>query len=173
MKAITPRFIFIFSAVLVAAACRLIPHPANVTPIAAMALFCAGNCKNKFSAFLIPLTAMLLSDLIIGFHDTLIPVYISFAFIVLIGFASVRKNLKISSVLVASITSSVVFFIITNFAVWYNGFLYSKNLTGLTDCFLLAVPFFKNSVIGDLFFSGVLFGSFYLAQVKFPKLAKI
>ena len=171
-KVITPRFIFIATAVLIAAGSRLLPHPPNFTPIAAMALFCGANCSNKFSAFLIPLLAMLLSDFFLGFHNTLIPVYLSLGLIVLIGSGTLRKNNNLSSLFVASVSSSVLFFIVTNLAVWLIGDLYAKNISGLTECFLLAIPFFKNTIFGDLFFSGVLFGSFYLAQRKFPRLVK-
>ena len=171
-KIFTPRFIFIFTSVFIAAGSRLLPHPPNFTPIAAMALFCAANCSNRFLAFIIPLTAMFLSDIIIGFHNTLIPVYLSFIFIVFLGFNTIRKNLKITSLLGTSIASSILFFAITNFAVWINGILYAKNFSGLTECYLLAIPFLKNTLFGDIFFSAVLFGSFYLAQIKFPKLAK-
>ena len=169
----SPRFIFVITAVLIAAASRLIPHPPNFTPIAAMALFCAGNCTNKYSAFIIPLVAMLLSDLLIGFHNTLIPVYVSFIFTVMIGFVVLRNKVKLSSLFTASIMSSVLFFIITNFGVWFQGSLYPKNIAGITECFMLAIPFFKNTLLGDMFFSAILFGTFYLAQIKFPKLVKV
>ena len=169
----TPRFIFVSSAVLLAGLSRLMPHPPNFTPIAAMALFCGANCTNKYTAFIIPILAMLLSDFIIGFHNTLIPVYISLCFIVLIGFGLVGKTNKVSSLFVASVSSSILFFVITNLAVWYYGVLYPKNFIGLTECYLMAIPFFKNTILGDIFFSSILFGSFYFAQVKFPRLVKV
>lgn len=168
---IPPRFIFITSAIFVAALLRLLPHWPNFTPVAAMALFGGAYLNRKWMAFVIPVSAMLIADLIIGFHSYMLAVYLSFALIVIIG-VRLKKRIRTSNVLLASVCSSILFFIITNLAVWYGSPFYSQDIQGLTRCFALAIPFFNNGILGDLFYSGVLFGGFYLAQLRFPVLAK-
>jgi len=158
--------------VLVAAVFRIIPHPPNFTPIAAMALFGGAYFTNKKLAFLIPMAAMLLSDLFIGFHSGMPAVYLSFALMVLIGMR-ISNNIKPKSVIIGSLSASVLFFVITNFGVWMtSATMYSQGLYGLTACYVAAIPFFHNTVLGDLVFTSVLFGGFYLVRQKFPILAK-
>lgn len=168
----TPRFITLSSIVLIAAIARLIPHAPNLTPIAAIALFGGANFNSKWAAFLVPLSAMFISDLFIGFHGVgMFYVYFSFALIVLIGMF-ISNNQSIGSVVTATVSSSFLFFAITNFAVWLGNPAFSQNFSGLMDCYFIAIPFYKNSLLGDLFYSTVLFGGFYFARVKFPALAK-
>jgi hypothetical protein len=179
-KILTPRFIFIVTTVLAAAAMRLIPHWPNFTPIAAMALFGGAYFSRKYLAFLIPMLAMLLSDLIIGFHTTMPAVYVAFAITVMIGMLVVR-NPKILNIAAASITSTIIFFLITNFGAWIGSPLYPQNFSGLLESYAAGlaflnngsygISFFFNSLLGDLFYTSVLFGIFYLARLKFPVLA--
>ena len=170
-KIVKPKFIFITSAIAIAAASRLLPHPDNFTPIAAMALFGGVHFSNKKLAFIVPLLAMILSDIFIGFHNLIAYVYISFFITTTIGFF-LRKNLRIHSVLIASLISSVLFFLITNFGVWAAGGM-KGGVAGLTAVYELGIPFFRNTFTGDLMYNAILFGSFYLASLKFPKLSKI
>ncbi|MHB1686662.1 MAG: DUF6580 family putative transport protein [Ignavibacteriaceae bacterium] len=169
---LNPRFMMITLMVLAAAALRLLPHYPNFTPIAGMALFGGAYFSNKKTAFIIPFAAMFLSDIILGFHSTMWAVYLSFAFIVMIGF-SLRRGKKISNIFLASVSSSVLFFVITNFAVWLTGSIYPMNFAGLAECFTAAIPFFRYTMLGDLFYVGVFFGAFELAQFKFPVLAQV
>jgi hypothetical protein len=139
---------------------RVIPHPANFAPIAAMALF-GGVYLTKKQALILPILAMILSDFIIGF-DSLpmrLSVYGSFILVVLIGFW-IKKHQSTKNIVFASFFSSILFFIITNFAVWAFGTMYPKSLTGLTECYLLAIPFFRNTLLGDLTYTTVFFGSY-------------
>ncbi|MFN7014949.1 MAG: DUF6580 family putative transport protein, partial [Bacteroidia bacterium] len=142
-KYITSRNIFITSALLVAIVGRLIPHAPNFTPVAAMALFGGATLSNKRLAFILPIIAMFISDVIIGFHSTMWAVYISFAITVFIG-TKINGNIKPLSVISASIASSALFFIITNFAVWLGSTFYPRNLSGLIECYVAAIPFFNN-----------------------------
>ena len=158
--------------VLAAAMLRLVPHYPNFTPIAAMALFGGAYFSNKKSAFIVPFAAMFLSDLIIGFHSTMWAVYLSFMLIVFIGF-SLKEKKKISNIFVASISSSVLFFVITNFAVWATGTMYPMNFTGLVESYIAAVPFFHYTLLGDLFYVGIFFGAFEIAKTKLPVLAEV
>jgi hypothetical protein len=175
-KFFTPRFIFITTAILVAAVSRLFPHIPNFTPIAAMALFGGVYFSDKRLAILIPMVAMFLSDVALemitgwGFHNTMIYVYAAFVLTTFIGMA-VKRNTSILSVAAGAILSSVLFFIITNFGVWAaSGFEFG--VAGLGTTYLLGLPFFAPTVLGDLFFNAILFGAFYFAQTKYPTLAK-
>lgn len=175
-KILSARFIFITSAILIAAMSRLFPHIPNFTPIAAMALFGGVYFSDKRLAFVIPLVAMFLSDIAIqlifgwGFHNTMIYVYISFILTSLIGLM-VRRNVTFLSVTTGSIASSILFFIITNFGVWAASD-FQLGLSGLTTTYILGLPFFAPTLLGDLFFNTILFGAFYLAQIKYPILVK-
>ena len=180
-KILNPRFIFITITILLAALTRLLPHPPNFAPIAAIALLGGALYSNRVLAFVVPFAAMLISDAIIGFHNTMGSVYMAFGLIVIIGF-TMRNNMKASSVILASLTSSILFFLITNFSVWYGSTFYSQDVTGLVTCYASALPFYSNSlfgsfflntILGDLFFSGLLFGLYYIAQLNFPKLKPI
>jgi hypothetical protein len=168
----SPRFWLVSGMIFAAALLRLLPHYPNFTPIAAMALFGGAYFSNKKTAFIVPFAAMFLSDLLIGFHSTMLAVYLSFALMVLIGF-SLREKKKISNIFVASITSSVLFFVITNFAVWATGAMYPMNFTGLMESYIAAVPFFHYTLLGDLFYVGIFFGTFEIAKAKLPMLAEI
>ncbi len=169
---LNPRLFTLSIMVLAAAALRLVPHYPNFTPVAAMALFGGAYFSNKKTAFIIPFAAMLLSDLVIGFHSTMWAVYLSFALIVMIGFL-LRNGKKISSIFLASVSSSVLFFIVTNFAVWVSGGIYPLTFTGLAECFAAAIPFFSYTAVGDLFYVGIFFGVFELVQWKIPALAEM
>ncbi|HLN53511.1 MAG TPA: DUF6580 family putative transport protein [Lentimicrobium sp.] len=171
-KFLTPRMIFVISAILVAAVMRLIPHYPNFTPVAAIAIFGGAYINRKSLAFLIPIIAMFISDLIIGFHTTMLAVYAGMIASVAIGMA-LRNRVKIGNVILASVASSMIFFLITNFASWYTGLMpYSKDFTGLMAAYIAGLPFFNTSLLGDLFFSTVLFGSFYLVSRKVPSMIR-
>ena len=170
-RMVNPKFLVITGMIFAGAVLRLLPHYPNFTPIAAMALFGGAYVTNKKLSFVIPFAAMILSDLILGFHSTMWAVYLSFALIVVIGF-SLREKKRVSNIFLASVSSSVLFFIITNFAVWLTGSMYPMTFTGLGECFAAAIPFFSPTAIGDLFYVGVFFGAFEFARTKFPALAQ-
>jgi hypothetical protein len=176
-KLFSPQFIFVSSAIFIAAMSRLLPHIDNFTPIAAMALFGGVYFSDKRFAFAIPLLAMFISDVGLqllfgwGFHNTIVYVYAAFAITTIIGFV-VKRNITITSVIASSLASSVLFFIITNFGYWAaTGF--PLGITGLNMAYIAGLPFFRATMLGDLFYNAVLFGSFYFAQYKFPTLANI
>jgi hypothetical protein len=163
------RFWTLTGIVFLAALSRLLPHPMNVTPIAALALFGGARFENKATAFVVPFLAMLLSDFILGFHTQLITVYLSFGIIVLLGMR-LRNNSNPISIFGLAVTSSVIFFVLTNFGVWLFDQLYPKTLAGLQACYVAAIPFFRNEALGTLFYSALLFGSFAFAEKKIPEL---
>jgi hypothetical protein len=161
--------------ILIGACSRLIPHPMNFTPIAALALFGGSYIKDKRMAFIIPMAAMLFSDLLLqitsgnGFHDQMIWVYGSMAASTLIGFY-IRENLKSSHIIAASLLGSVIFFMLTNFGVWALGY-YGHTASGLVQCYVMAIPFFKGTILGDLFYNTAFFGSYALLSRYMPSLA--
>jgi hypothetical protein len=157
-------------AVIVAAALfRLAPHPINVSPIAAMGLFGGAYLNNRFAAFLAPLGAMLLSDLVLGFYPHMEMVYGALALAVCIGWL-LRRNRSPLRVAGAALASSVVFFVVSNFGVWAFFNSYPHTPAGLVACYVAAIPFFQNTVFSDLFFTAVLFGGFALAERLAPAL---
>ncbi|HNW75375.1 MAG TPA: hypothetical protein PKJ28_00665 [Bacteroidales bacterium] len=178
-KALTPRFFIVFSVILVAALLRLLPHWPNFTPIAAMALFAGTYFDRKHYAFAIPITAMFISDLVIGLHANMPAVYLSFAVTVLVGMA-IRKKVSVRNIALASIGSSVIFFLVTNFAAWLASPFYPQTILGLAESYIAGlaffndaangISFFMNDVVGTLFYSSVFYGAFYLAQMRFPVL---
>ncbi len=171
-KLISPRFLVLCAMIAAAAFTRLIPHLPNFTAVGAMALFGGAYFINKKLAFAVPLIAMFLTDLILGFHSTILSVYIAFALIVVIGMTMIQKK-KASNIVLASLTAAVSFFLITNFAFWLTGVLYPLTAAGLAECYIAAIPFFGYTLVGNLFYAGAMFGLFELAKVKFPQLVPV
>ena len=169
MTANHARLAAILTGIFVAAAMRLLPHPPNFTPIGAMALFGGACFGRRWLAFAAPLGALLLSDAILGFDGSLPYVYDSVALIVLIGGAlATRKSaVRIAG---ASLAASALFFVITNFGMWLGSGYYPHTLAGLAACYIAAIPFFQNTLAGDLFFSALLFGGFALLEQRVPTL---
>ena len=152
---------------------QYLPHIPNFAPIAALALL-GGAYLNKKYALIVPLIAMVVADYFIGFYNPFVmsSVYGSF---ILVGFIGLwlKKNKSLTNILGASLTSSIVFFGVTNFAVWMAPqFYYQRTLQGLLDCYVLALPFFRNTIAGDLFYVGVFFGLMELSILAANKLKK-
>lgn len=159
---LSPKFYLVTILIFAGAMMRLIPHWPNFTPIVAMALFGGTFLKRKDLAFLIPVAAMLVSDLVIGFHTTMFPVYLSF--LVIVGFGLILQHrLTVINTLTASVLASVFFYLVTNFASWSSGLMpYPMNVAGLMQAYIAGIPFFFNGLTGDLFYTSILFGVAYL-----------
>jgi len=171
------NLILILAIIALAVASRLVKHPPNFTPVVAMSIF-AGYYLNKKWGWLLPMVAMFLSDAFIGFYDwrLMAVVYLSIGLSFVLGYGFKRFG-NWRSVLACSLTASVLFFILTNFAVWALYQWYPHTWAGLLNCFVMALPFFKNTLAGDLVYSVALFGTyefawFYVNQ-KQTKLMKI
>ena len=164
---VAPRFAALCTLVLLAALARLLPHPPNFTPVGALALFGGATFADRRLGFAIPLAAMLLADAALGFHSGMPVVYAAFAAIVGIGLLlrRARTPLRLAG---ASLAASVLFFVVTNFAVWAMGSLYPKTPAGLLACYAAALPFFRNTLAGDAFFTAALFGGLALAERGLP-----
>lgn len=146
--------------ILIAISLRLAPHPPNFAPIAAMALF-GGAYLNKRYALIVPLLAMLASDFFLGFHNTMIFVYGSFLLTGTIGLW-LKNHKNVQNIIGASLAASILFYLITNFGVWLVSSMYPKSIMGLFQSYFYALPFFRNTIVGDLFFAGLFFGSYEL-----------
>lgn len=150
--------------IVVAVVSRLIPHLPNMTPIAAMALF-GGVYLDKKYAFVLPLAAMFVSDLVLGFHSGVPYVYGSFVLMGFVGFW-LRQHHDWGSRLLASLICSVMFFLVTNFGVWLTSSMYPPTLSGLLESYFMGIPFFRNTVLGDLFYVGLFFGGWELLRAN-------
>ncbi len=164
-----PRQTVLAAMIFAAAASRLIPHPPNLTAVTAMALFAGATLACRRYAFLVPVLALLLSDLLIGFYSAMPFVYGAFMVTVGIGLL-LRTRRGPLTIGAASLASSVMFYLVTNFGVWVGSGLYPRTLTGLIACYTAAIPFFRNMVVGDLFYATLLFGSFALLERLLPVL---
>lgn len=154
----TKREFILILFVVLAVVVRLIPHPPNFAPVTALAIFGATTFKNRFIGVLLPLVALGISDIYLGFSTITYWVYGAFFLISLLSIYWTK--VKVYHVL----SSSLLFFTITNFGVWYLG--YPKTIEGFILCFTLAIPFLLNTILGDLFFTYVLKHSFKSVESK-------
>ena len=169
---INARNIFVLVLIVLAASLRISGVlPYNFTPIAAIALFGGAMFSNRTLAFMAPLSIMFLSDLFIGFHSSLIAVYAAFIAIVFIG-QVIRTNPTMLRAFGGALASSILFFLVTNASAWWVLPEYTKDFSGLLNSYAAGVPFFRGTLTGDLLFTAVLFGSYKLAQFRFPSLVK-
>ena len=163
------RLIALLCAICAAAALRLVPHPPNFSPIDAMALFSGAYLGRRWLAFAAPLIALALSDLALGFYSGMLFQYASVVLIVMLG-ASALPRIGALRVGGAALASSGLFFAVSNFGVWLVSGMYPHTLGGLGACYAAGVPFFQNTVAGDLFYSALLFGGFALLERAVPRL---
>ena len=158
------KYLITFTLLFLAALSRIVPHPVNVAPITAIALF-AGVYLERKHTFIIPIAAMLISDYFIGFYNAMIWVYLS---VIMIGFIGLwlNRHRGVLPTIGASLAGSVLFFIVTNLGVWISW--YPHTLTGFIGCYTVAIPFFRNTMLGDLGYVTVLFGIYELVKRFIP-----
>ena len=175
---------FWFSAlvIILIAASRLMPHTDNFVPVFAMILFASVHLKNKLQAILISIGALWLSDLYINnwgkyaeYHNDFVLFsspfnYLSYLLIALIGFKLFQSTISIKKVFGSSLFIGVVFFIVSNFGVWFSGFMYPLTFDGLLSCYIAAIPFFRATLASNILFSFILFGGYYALQKEVKSL---
>lgn len=179
------RFSLLTGLILLAAFSRIIPHPANFSPLGAIALFGAAHFSKKWHVILIPIAATWLSDLFINniiyaayyptftwFYEGFYWQYISYVVIALIAIPLFKKVSK-ERILFGALTSTIIFFLISNVGCWIGSAYYPQNFMGLMSCYAAGIPFLKGTILGDLFYSLVLFGTFALAEYKLPALNSV
>lgn len=155
--------------VMLGIACRLLPHPGNFTPTMAIAVFAAVVLPASL-AFTIPLAIMVISDCYIGFHPLFLVIWVSFFLVSLIGL-KIRHSAGWLSVSGATMAGSLLFFIVSNLSVFLFQDMYPKSWQGLIQCFEMAIPFFRNSFLADIFYCFVLFGTFSFTRNLSRKLS--
>ncbi len=176
------RFATLSAMILLAAFSRVMPHMPNFSPLGAIGLFGAAYFAHRWQAFLVPIAATWLSDLFINnviyaryypeftwFYSGFYWQYGGYLLIVLAGILIFRR-VSMQRVFAGALCSSAIFFLVSNFGVWVGGTMYPQTIEGLTACYAAGVPFLKGTLLGDLFYTGALFGTFALAQRRFPAL---
>jgi hypothetical protein len=152
--------------ILFAALTRLLPHPVNFTAIGAMALFAGVTFRKHKWAYLLPFIALFMTDLVLGLHFSILAVYGCFAFTVWLG-TRANGQVKAVNIGILSITSSSVFFLVTNLPFWYADLsLYPLSIEGTLQSYTMALPFFKNQILADLFYNGLFFGIYHFATKR-------
>ena len=166
------HLILIVTMIIVGFALRLLPHPANFAPIMALALF-SGLYLPKRLNVIIPVVAMLLSDIFLGFYSLpiMFTVYSSFILVTVFG-VWLKKHKSFKNTVATTLAGSTIFFLVTNFSVWAFGTMYSHNFVGLMQSYYMALPFFRNSLMGDLFYVGIFIGVAEMA-IKYLQVEKM
>lgn len=170
--------------ILLAAFSRVVPHMPNFSPLGAVGLFGAAHFSKKWQAFPVPIAATWLSDLYINnvvyaryypaftwFYQGFYWQYSAYLCITLMGIFVFGK-INPQRVVLGALCGSAIFFLVSNFGCWYGNDMYAQNLSGLLACYAAGIPFLKGTVAGDLFYSALLFGTFALAQNRFPTLRR-
>lgn len=166
----------------VVALTRLIPHPPNFSPVEAMALFGGAYLAKRSWAVLVPLIALFISDLALGLmiggeyfqyfvSAGFLLVYLTIAVLSVFGFG-LRGKVSVARVAGYGIVGSVLFFLVTNFGVWFGSVYYPQTASGLMAAYAAGIPFLQNGILGTLFYSAVLFGSYEILKQRIPALAQ-
>lgn len=177
---LAPGPLLLAAMIVLAALSRLLPHPPNFSPVEAMALFGGAYFANRAWAIVVPLIAMVLSDIALGlmFGGSYMSyvaslsfwsVYVCIALSTVLGFG-LRGKVGGANVLGYSLVGSVLFFLVTNFTTWFGSTMYPQTGSGLVAAYVAGIPFFKWTVLGTLFYSAVLFGGFALLRRQAPAL---
>ena len=154
---------YVFFILFILVLARIVPHPPNFTPILAMSIMGPLIFKNRLLGMLIPVLALFLSDIILGFHIYQLVVYSSILIISLVA----PMYVQYKKIIITAFGSCVWFFITTNFAVWLMWDYYPKSFQGLITCYILAIPFFTNTLISTFIFTGIiLFSLKYLRALN-------
>jgi len=157
----------------------LLGHPSNFAPIDAIALFSGCYFAGRFTKLIVPLLSVWVGDLFINYmymqkvvllYDGFYWQYACYGLMVFIG-SRLAQRVKPLTLMTATVSSAVLFFIISNFGVWISSGMYPHDMTGFIACYVAALPFFYNTLLSDVMYSAIFFGSFEMAQKKFPALA--
>ena len=153
---------------------RFLPHLWNFTAITGIAIFATNYMGIKWSAPII-FASMLISDFFIGFYDTKLMLAVYASFLLVAFLPKILKGNSVLRIAGLSISCSLLYFLITNWAVWYFGTMYSADLSGFVAIYVAGIPFLKNALIGDLWYTFALFGAYEVSAVvaEQRKLAKV
>ncbi len=171
MKNFNPSTLTLIAIIALVAFLRVLQvFPPNFAPVTALCLLGSAYFSRKWMAFIIPTSILIISDLILGGTTELIAVYVSYALIITLGY-TLQNKVKPARVALVTLSSSLIFYIVTNFACWYGSSYYTQDLNGLIINYTGALPFFRTSLISDLIFSASFFAVFETVKVKFPRFA--
>ena len=162
------KVILICAIIFLVSLTRIFPHPPNFTPILALAIFGGAYLPNRITAISLPIISMFISDLIIGFHSQIFSIYATIILLSILGHLMKTKNFK--NFAITGFTGSLIFFIITNFSVWLGGSLYPLTIDGIIQCYIMAIPFFHNTLISTMLFLTILFFGYTFAEKKISNL---
>ncbi len=159
--------IFPIGLVFILAFAKLMPHPPNFTPVIAVAIMSGYLFRNIYLSLAVLFVSMFLADIFIGFYNNMLFMYLSL-FLITFVFFKISEKINFKNLFVYGFIGSLIFFMISNFGVWIlgnpgvNNIPYEKTLAGLIECYVLAIPFFTNTVISTILFSySALFASSY------------
>ena len=141
---------------------RVLPHPANFAPVAAIAIFGGAMLPRRYG-ILAPLAAMVVSDVVIGFHNLIPVTWGSYVLIALVSGIWMKKR-TLTRGITLTLSASIFFYVVTNFAVWVTSGMYAHTLSGLMSCYIMALPFFRNTLLSDMLFTASLFGLYWVAN---------
>jgi hypothetical protein len=174
-----PRVLMLIALIAAGAASRLIPHWWNFTAIGAICLFGGAYFRPKWAAFLVPLAAIAVSDIVLtafvygpmGLGVNWFK-YVCFALTVMLGML-LRERVTVGRTAGVAVLAAAMFFVLSNFQVWLggDGISYPHTLAGLLACYVAAIPFALNMLWGNLFYCGVMFGAWELLQWRWPVLS--
>jgi len=177
-----PRVLTVTALVLLATLVRFVDHGLlNVAPVGAIALFGGACLQSRRQAFGVTFATMLFSDALLyttRYRDwvadslgSMLFVYLAFGCVVLLGSLLRKQRRSVAAVVAGSLAGSIVFFLISNLSAWLFYAEYSKDVSGLIRCYLAGIPFYRNTLLGDLGFNAVLFGGYaFLEQhIAAPK----
>lgn len=154
--------------IIAAAFSRFVPHPWNWTALGAAALLSGSRFDNVWAGVLVPVAALFVSDLILGFHSTIAFVYGAMILISLLAWVFRARLTEWKGIAVAATSSSLLFFFITNFGVWAVDTFYPHTMAGLMECYGAGLPFLASQALGDLFYCGIFFGAYEWIRAKQP-----
>ena len=169
-KLLTEKHGLFYFLVILVVATRLLPHPMNFAPIGALGLFSGAYVMDR-RAWLIPLAALFISDFFIGFYNpyVMLSVYVSFAISAVLGRYALSQKRSVIRIGGTAVASATILFVLSNFTLWLTGMYYPMTFEGLTMCFVRAIPFYGNTLMGDFFYAAVLFGTYEGAKQWFDK----
>ncbi len=180
-----PQSLLIIALIILASLSRFIPHLHNFSPIGAVSLFGAALFKDKWKAFLVPISATWASDLFLNniiyskyfseftwFYKGSQWQFLSYILVILLGLSLFKNKFNLSRLGIGTLSSIGIFYIVSNFGVWVSGLMYTKDLSGLLNCYIAGIPFLKGTALGNLFYVPILFGSYYLIGNHFSMLKK-
>ena len=151
------QIITIFFLMAIGVVARFLPHPANFSPVMALALFAGFYLPRKWAIGL-PIAVMFITDIFLGFYEFPVMITVYLSFFLASGLGIWMKNKK-NWLLIGggAIGSAIFFFLASNFAVWAFSPWYAKTIAGLSQCFILALPFFKNTLLSNVLYAGAFF----------------